>query len=76
VEYGQAMDSLSQTFEQEHWPVTFLEQLKNLRDLQLKIQELQVHNIHFLFAVSFLILADAWKEFSSNSNPLICATEY
>jgi kinesin family protein 4/21/27 len=51
AEYGQAMDSLSQTFDQEHCPATFLEQLKNLRDLQLKIQELQVHNINLLFAV-------------------------
>jgi hypothetical protein len=50
AEYGQAMDSLSQTVEQENCPVTFLEQLKSLRDLQLKIQELQVHNIHFIFA--------------------------
>lgn len=50
AEYGQAMDSLNQTLEQENCPVTFLEQLKSLRDLQLKIQELQVHNIHFPFA--------------------------
>ncbi|XP_069689320.1 chromosome-associated kinesin KIF4A isoform X2 [Periplaneta americana] len=41
AEYGQAMDSLSQTVDQENCPATFLEQLKNLRDLQLKIQELQ-----------------------------------
>ncbi|PNF43510.1 hypothetical protein B7P43_G09319 [Cryptotermes secundus] len=41
AEYGQAMDSLSQTVEQENCPATFLEQLKSLRDLQLKIQELQ-----------------------------------
>ncbi|GFG32670.1 hypothetical protein Cfor_12769 [Coptotermes formosanus] len=41
AEYGQAMDSLSQTVDQENCPATFLEQLKSLRDLQLKIQELQ-----------------------------------
>jgi kinesin family protein 4/21/27 len=49
-EYGQAMDSLSQTVDQESCPATFLEQLKSLRDLQLKIQELQVCDIQFSFA--------------------------
>jgi kinesin family protein 4/21/27 len=52
ADYGQSMDSLCQIFKEENCPVPFLEQLKNLRDLQLKIQELQVHNIHFSFAVS------------------------
>jgi kinesin family protein 4/21/27 len=50
AEYGQAVDSLSQTVDQENCPATFLEQLKSLRDLQLKIQELQVHSITFTFA--------------------------
>lgn len=50
AEYGQAMDSLSQTVDQENCPATFLEQLKSLRDLQLKIQELQVHNTRFSFS--------------------------
>jgi Kinesin-like protein len=47
AECGQAMDSLSQTVDQENCPATLLEQLKSLRDLHLKIQELQVYNIHF-----------------------------
>jgi hypothetical protein len=41
ADYGQSMDSLCQIFKEENYPVPFLEQLKNLRDLQLKIQELQ-----------------------------------
>lgn len=49
AECGQAMDSLSQTVDQENCPAPLLEQLKSLRDLQLKIQELQVYNIHFTF---------------------------
>jgi len=49
AECGQAMDSLSQTVDQENCPAPLLEQLKSLRDLQLKIQELQVYNIHLTF---------------------------
>jgi len=49
AECGQAMDSLSQTLDQENCPAPLLEQLKSLRDLQLKIQELQVYSIHFTF---------------------------
>jgi len=48
AECGQAMDSLSQTVDQENCPAPLLEQLKSLRDLQLKIQELQVYNFTFV----------------------------
>ncbi|PSN37848.1 hypothetical protein C0J52_20777 [Blattella germanica] len=41
AEYGQTMESLSHSVDQENCPATFLEQLKSLRDLQIKIQELQ-----------------------------------
>jgi hypothetical protein len=41
ADYGQSMDSLRQIFKEENCRVPFLEQLKNLRNLQLKIQELQ-----------------------------------
>jgi kinesin family protein 4/21/27 len=41
AECGQAMDSLSQTVDQENCPAPLLEQLKSLHDLHLKIQELQ-----------------------------------